>query len=53
LRLYVTENKNGTASVTYRTPSATFAPYGSAKLDVLAGELDPILAKIIADSTGK
>lgn len=53
LRLYVTENKNGTASVTYRTPSATFAPYGSAKLDAMAGELDPIMAKIVADATGK
>lgn len=53
LRLYVTENKNGTASVTYRTPSATFAPYGSGKLDALARELDPIFAKIVSDATGK
>lgn len=50
LRLYVTENANGTASVTYRRPSATFAPYGSAKLDALAGELDPIFAKIVSDA---
>ncbi|NMM25876.1 MAG: DUF302 domain-containing protein [Glaciimonas sp.] len=53
LRLYVTENKNGTASVSYRTPSATFAPYGSRKLDAVASELDPIFAKIVADATGK
>lgn len=53
LRLYVTENKNGTASVTYRTASATFAPYGSGKLDALARELDPVLAKIVSDATGK
>ncbi len=53
LRLYVTENKNGTASVTYRTPSATFAPYGSGKLDALARELDPVFAKIVSDATGK
>lgn len=50
LRIYVTENGDGTASVTYRTPSAVFAPYGSAKLDAMAAELDPILAKIVADA---
>ncbi len=53
LRLYVTENTNGTASVTYRTPSATFAPYRSNKLDALARELDPVLAKIVTDAAGK
>jgi len=53
LRLYVTENQDGTASVTYRTPTATFASYGSGKLDVLARELDPVFAKIVSDATGK
>lgn len=53
LRLYVTENADGTASVTYRTPSATFAPYGSGKLDALARELDPVFAKIVTDAAGK
>lgn len=53
LRLYVTENTNGTGSVTYRTPTATFAPYGSGKLDALARELDPVFAKIVNDATGK
>lgn len=53
LRLYVTENADGTGSVTYRTPSATFAPYGSGKLDALARELDPVLAKIVSDAAGK
>ncbi len=53
LRLYVTENADSTASVTYRTPSATFAPYGSGKLDALARELDPVFAKIVNDGTGK
>lgn len=51
LRLYVTENADGTASVTYCPPSATFAPYGNAKLDALAKELDPIFAKIVRDAT--
>lgn len=53
LRLYVTENADGTGSVTYRTPTATFAPYGSSKLDALARELDPVFAKIVSDATGK
>lgn len=53
LRLYVMENKDGTASIAYRTPSATFAPYGSPKLDALASELDPIMAKIVSDAAGK
>lgn len=53
LRLYVTENADGTGSVTYRTPSATFAPYGNGKLDALASELDPVFAKIVTDAAGK
>ena len=30
LRFHVTENSDGTATLTYREPSAVFAPYGSA-----------------------
>ena len=48
LRFYVTENADGTATLSYRAPSATFAPYGSAALDVMAGELDVIFAAIAA-----
>ena len=51
LRLYVTEDANGKASVTWRDPSAVFAPYGSAQLDAMARELDPVFAKIVADAT--
>jgi uncharacterized protein (DUF302 family) len=51
LRLYVTENADGSASITYRRPSAVFAPYGNGKLDALAKELDPIFDKIVADAT--
>jgi len=50
LRLYVTENSDGTASITYRRPSAVFAPYGSARLDAMASELDPIFEKIVNDA---
>lgn len=53
LRIYVTENTNGTASITYRTPTAVFAPYGNAKLDALAKELDPIFAKIVQEAAAK
>lgn len=52
LRLYVTENASG-SSITYRRPSATFAPYGNAELDALARELDPIFDKIVADATAR
>ena len=46
LRFYVTENADGTATLTYRTPSAVFKPYGSADLDAMASELDAIFAAI-------
>ena len=47
LRIYVTEQPDGTASLTYRRPSAVFAPYSHADIDVLAQELDPILEAIV------
>ena len=43
VRVYVTENQNGTATLSYKTPSYVFAPYtdegGAALLD-LARQLD-------------
>jgi uncharacterized protein (DUF302 family) len=50
LRVYVTEGPDGKATVTYRRPSAVFAPYGVAALDTMAGELDPIFDKIVRDA---
>lgn len=50
LRLYVTENFDGKASLTWRAPSAIFAPYGNAPLDRMAHELDPIFAAIARDA---
>jgi uncharacterized protein (DUF302 family) len=50
LRLYVTENADGTTTVSYRTPGAVFAPYGNPELDAMAKELDPILDKIVRDA---
>ena len=52
LRLYVTEDANGKASVTWRAPSAVFAPYGSAELNAMARELDPVFEKIVRDAIG-
>lgn len=52
LRLYVTEDANGKATLTYRTPSNVFAPYRNPDLDKMAGELDAILSRIVADALG-
>jgi uncharacterized protein (DUF302 family) len=52
LRFYLTENTDGTATLTYRMPSAVFAPYGSAPLDAMAEELDVIWSRIVADAIG-
>jgi len=52
IRIYVTEGADGTASVTYRMPSAVFAPYKNAELDALSRELDLIFARIVRDAVG-
>ena len=51
LRFYITENADGTATLTYRMPGAVFAPYGSAELDSMASELDAIWVKIAEQVT--
>jgi uncharacterized protein (DUF302 family) len=50
LRLYLAENADGTATLSYRTASFVFAPYddGGEALDALAVELDSILEEIAA-----
>ena len=52
LRFYITEQADGTATLTYREPTAVFAPYEVPALDAMARELDAIFAKIAADATG-
>lgn len=47
LRLYVTENPDKTAKLTYRTPSAVFGIYKVPALDDMAKELDAIFKKIV------
>lgn len=49
LRFYITENADGTATLTYRTPSSAFAPYGNADLDKMAKELDGIFTSIVSE----
>ncbi len=42
----------GLARITWRTPSAVFAPYESADLDAMARELDAIWEDIVRDTVG-
>jgi uncharacterized protein (DUF302 family) len=53
LRFYLAEDADGSATLTYRRPSAIFAPYGSKDLDSLARELDGIWKRIVADTLKK
>ncbi len=48
IRFYITENADRTATLSYKIPSAVFAPYadGGKKLAAMARELDAIFAKI-------
>jgi uncharacterized protein (DUF302 family) len=50
IRLYVMETADGAATLTYRAPSAIFAPYKTPALDEMTKELDVIFKKIVADS---
>jgi uncharacterized protein (DUF302 family) len=52
LRIYLTENRDGSATLAYRKASAVFAPYRNAEIDRLARELDELLAKIAKDAAG-
>lgn len=49
LRIHVYEGADGTAIMSYRTPSEVFAPFQSEALMQIARELDPLFAAI-ADS---
>ena len=51
IRFYLTENDDGTASLSYRLPSTVFAPYGSEELSGMARELDVIWEKTVDGAT--
>lgn len=53
IRMYVTENPDGTATLSYKTPTHVFSPYfdeGGADLRAIAGELDTIFERIAKDA---
>lgn len=47
IRIYVYENADGTATVSYVPPSAVFAPYKHPDVKAVAAELDPIFKAIV------
>jgi uncharacterized protein (DUF302 family) len=54
IRFYVTENEDGTATLSYKTPGFVFSPYleeGGAALEDLARALDEKFATIAAEAT--
>ena len=56
IRFYVTEDADGTATLSYRTPSAVFRPYadeGGPALADLASELDVVFRAIADDAAGR
>jgi len=53
IRIYLTEGIDGATTVTWRTPSAVFAPYKNSELDAIARELDPIFEKFIRDAIAR
>ena len=53
LRIYVTENGDGTATLSYRAPSVLFAPYRNPEVDRIARELDALLGGIAKDAAGR
>lgn len=56
IRFYLTENADGTATLSYRKPSVVFAPYfegAAADLRMVAAELDVIFDQIAAAAAGK
>ncbi len=56
IRVYITENPDGTATLSYKQPSVVFAPYmdeGGEALAGLAAELDALFAALSADAAGQ
>ena len=56
VRLYVTENADGTGTVSYKRPSTVFAPYmdeAGPDLATAAAELDAIFAAIAAEAVAR
>lgn len=55
IRIYITENPDGTTTLSYKKPSFLFEPYmdeGGADLKALAAELDALFASLAKDAAG-
>ncbi len=52
VRLYVTEQPNGKARLTYRLPSHLFGAYKVPALDEMGKDLDAIIARIVKQALG-
>lgn len=50
IRVYLYENRDGTASLTYVKPSALFKPHAHPEVAKVGAELDPIFEKIAAQA---
>ena len=56
IRVYITENSDGSATLSYKKPSTVFAPYmkeGGDKLKNLADDLDTLFASLVKQASGK
>jgi uncharacterized protein (DUF302 family) len=54
IRMYVTENKDGSATLSYKEPSTVFAPYfaeAGPNLPIAAAELDAVFETIATSAT--
>ena len=47
IRLYIYENADGSATLSYVKPSTVFKPYQNAQLDEMAAELDALVEAIV------
>lgn len=47
IRIYLYENADGTATVSYVPPSVIFAPYRHPEVQAVAAELEPVLRSIV------
>ena len=55
IRFYLTENEDGSATLSYKTPSTVFAPYvdgAGERLSHISRDLDQIFATIAEDAVG-
>lgn len=55
IRIYLTENPSGTATISYKKPSQVFAPYmveGGDALKSLAMELDVLFDRLVREAAG-